>query len=97
VGSTTYTYDDMSCLTNETISLAPSHNNGAVTYGLDPVGNRTSVTSTVPDLTPISSATFTADDQFPTSIETYDPNGNVLTSEGQVARSRAAKRGNESV
>jgi uncharacterized protein RhaS with RHS repeats len=32
-------------LTNETISLAPSHNNGSASYGLDPVGNRTTETA----------------------------------------------------
>ncbi|MGA3034996.1 MAG: hypothetical protein ABSD70_17050, partial [Terracidiphilus sp.] len=33
-------YDGIYRLTGETISLAPSHNNGSASYGLDPVGNR---------------------------------------------------------
>jgi RHS repeat-associated protein len=43
--------------------------------GLDPVGNRTSATSTVSGFTPVS-GTFNLDDEM-TSSETYDQNGNV--------------------
>ncbi len=72
-----WTYDGIYRLTNETISLAPSGHNGATVYGLDPVGNRTSASSTIQDLAPIS-GTFNADDEL--ASETYDANGNVTVS-----------------
>ena len=76
-----WSYDGIYRLTNETISLAPSGKNGEVSYGLDPVGNRTSVTSTIPDFTPISGA-FNQDDEL--ASEGYDQNGNVIASGGKT-------------
>jgi RHS repeat-associated protein len=69
-----WSYDGIYRLTNETISLAPSGHNGSVGYGLDPVGNRLSDTST---LSGINSGTFgyNADDEL--SSESYDQNGNT--------------------
>jgi hypothetical protein len=43
-----WSYDGIYLLTNETIGSDPSHNNGSVGYGLDPVGNRLSASSTIP-------------------------------------------------
>jgi RHS repeat-associated protein len=79
--STSWTYDEINRLTNETISLDPANHNGSVSYGLDPVGNRTSAASTIAGLAPMS-GTFNADDQL--STETYDANGNVLSTGGKT-------------
>ena len=79
--SVNWTYDGIYRLTNETISLAPSKNNGAMSYGLDPVGNRTSVSSGIPDLSPVSGS-FNPDDEL--SSESYDQNGNVTASGGKI-------------
>jgi RHS repeat-associated protein len=76
-----WTYDGIYRLTNETISLAPSGKNGGVSYGLDPVGNRTSATSTIPDFTPISGM-FNQDDEL--ASENYDQNGNVTAADGKT-------------
>src|SRR6185437_14720682 len=43
-------YDGIYRLTNETIGSDPSHNNGSVGYGLDPVGNRLSESATLPGI-----------------------------------------------
>ncbi|MGO8758498.1 MAG: RHS repeat-associated core domain-containing protein, partial [Terracidiphilus sp.] len=76
-----WTYDGIYRLTNETISLDPSHNNGSASYGLDPVGNRTSATSSIPNLDP-SGGTFNADDEL--ASESYDANGNVTSTGGKA-------------
>ena len=70
-------YDGIYRLTQEAISLDPHSNNGTATYGLDPVGNRLSQTSSLPD---IQSGTFTYDPNDRLSTETYDSNGNTLVS-----------------
>jgi RHS repeat-associated protein len=75
-----WTYDGIYRLTNEAISLSPAGNNGSVGYGLDPVGNRQTETSSITGLAS-GSFTFNADDQL--STETYDANGNTLTSGGK--------------
>src|SRR5260370_10610459 len=54
----TYTYDGIYRLTNEAINGAPSGQNGAVGYTLDPVGNRTASTSS---LLAIAAATYSYD------------------------------------
>ena len=72
--SLTWNYDGIYRLTNETISGDPSQNNGSATYGLDPVGNRTSVNSSFNGFNPIA-GTYNADDEI--SSESYDANGNV--------------------
>ena len=69
-------------LTNETISLDPHSNNGSASYGLDPVGNRLSQTSTIPGIPTAGPFTYNAADRL--STETYDNNGNVLTSGGKT-------------
>jgi RHS repeat-associated protein len=77
-----WSYDGIYQLTNETIASDPLGTNGSVGYGLDPVGNRQSETSTVSG---ISSGTFSfnGDDEM-TSAETYDSNGNTLTTGGKT-------------
>jgi len=76
-----WTYDGIYRLTNETISLAPSGKNGTVSYGLDPVGNRLSDTSSLTGV-PSGSWSFNPDDEL--SSEAYDSNGNVLSTGGKA-------------
>jgi len=78
-----WTYDGIYRLTNETITLDPNTKNGSVDYGLDPVGNRLSQTSTLPGL---GSGAFSFDQNDRLSTETYDNNGNTLTSGGRAFR-----------
>jgi RHS repeat-associated protein len=75
----TWNYDGIYRLTNETISNDPTNNNGSVSYGLDPVGNRLSAVSS---LTSINSGSWTYNPDDEISSETYDANGNVLTAGG---------------
>lgn len=60
-------------LTGETISSAPSKVNGSVGYGLDPVGNRLTTTSTISGINS-GSVSFNPDDEV--LIESYDGDGN---------------------
>ena len=75
--SLTWSYDGIYRLTSEAISQDPAGKNGAVGYGLDPVGNRLSANST---LSGVSSGSFSYNIDDLLSIETYDSNGNTLTS-----------------
>ena len=72
-----WSYDGIYRLTQETISFYPHSNNGKATYGLDPVGNRLSQTSSLSALTS-GSYTFDANDRL--STETDDGNGDTLVS-----------------
>jgi len=76
-----WSYDGIYRLTNETISLDPHSVNGSVGYGLDPVGNRQSQTSSIPG---IGTGSFTYDPDDRLNTETYDANGNTLTSAGRT-------------
>jgi RHS repeat-associated protein len=76
-----WSYDGIYRLTNETISLDPHSVNGSVGYGLDPVGNRESQTSTIPG---IGTGSFTYDPDDRLNTETYDFNGNTLTTGGKT-------------
>jgi RHS repeat-associated protein len=76
-----WSYDGIYRLTNETISLAPSGKNGSVGYGLDPVGNRTSDTSS---LSGISSGSFSYNPDDELASESYDQNGNILATGGKT-------------
>ncbi len=76
-----WSYDGIYRLTNETISLAPSRNNGSVSYGLDPVGNRQSENSSLSGV-PSGSWSYNADDEL--SSETYDADGNVTAAGGKT-------------
>ena len=66
-----WSYDGIYRLTQETI------NTNAVSYGLDPVGNRLSQNSTI---TGIPSGTFGYDADDRLSTEQYDNNGNTVVS-----------------
>ena len=71
----TYTYNSDGRLTGEvSAGLSPAINNS---YGLDAVGNRTSLNG--------SSITYDANDRLTTSGHTYDANGNEMTVNGQAA------------
>jgi len=76
-----WSYDGLYRLTNEGISNDPAGNNGTLAYGLDPVGNRLSLSSTLAGILS-ATETYNANDRL--STETYDNNGNVLTSGGKV-------------
>jgi RHS repeat-associated protein len=77
----TWSFDGIYRLTSETISRDPAGKNGAVGYGLDPVGNRLSANST---LSGVSSGSYGYSLNDLLSIETYDSNGNTLTTGGKV-------------
>jgi RHS repeat-associated protein len=77
-----WTYDNIDRLTNETVSLDAHSKNGSVAYGMDPVGNRQSQTSTLPGI-PTASFSYDANDHI-VSTETYDNNGNTLMSGGNA-------------
>jgi RHS repeat-associated protein len=72
-----WTYDGINRLTSESITSDPSKNNGSVSYGLDPVGNRTSASSSLNGI-PSGNWSFNTDDEV--SSESYDSNGNVIAS-----------------
>ncbi len=72
----TYTYDALFRLKTETID-GDAQVNGQVSYTYDAVGNRLTRNSTVPGL-PSTTTTYNANDRA--QNETYDPNGNTLTS-----------------
>jgi hypothetical protein len=77
----TWNYDGVYRLTNETISVGPARANGTVAYGLDPVGNRKSETSTISGLNP-GSFNYNADDEVAT--DRYDLNGNAISTGGEA-------------
>ena len=74
----TYTYDDLYRLTNETVAGDTHGNSGAIGYTLDKVGNRLSRTSQLSTLNSQPSLTYNSRDWL--SGDTYDTNGNTLTS-----------------
>ena len=76
----TWNYDGIYRLTSEAVQ-DPSGANGEVDYTLDPVGNRTSTNSSLPGVPSVSLASFNLYDWL--SPETYDANGNTLTTGGK--------------
>ncbi|MGD0733384.1 MAG: DUF2341 domain-containing protein [Terracidiphilus sp.] len=76
-----WSYDGIYRLTNETIGGDPDHNNGSAGYRLDPVGNRLSLSSSLPGIES-GSFGYNADDEV--SSETYDSNGNTLATGGKT-------------
>jgi RHS repeat-associated protein len=76
-----WTYDGIYRLTNESIANDSSGNNGTVSYSLDPVGNRSSAVSS---LGGVSSGSWGYNSDDEVSSETYDANGNVLTTGGKT-------------
>ena len=75
-----YGYDTASRLTSETITGDPS-GSGALTYVVDPVGNRLSRTSTVAAL---GGQSFSYDSNDELTTDEYDVNGNTTTSDGHT-------------
>jgi YD repeat-containing protein len=77
--SITWNYDGINRLTSETITGGTV--SGAAAYSLDPVGNRSSASSS---LTGVSSGSrsFNADDEL--LSESYDANGNVTATGGKT-------------
>lgn len=72
-----YTYDELYQLTSETITGGTV--NGTIGYVYDPVGNRKTRTSTVAPVPP-QSFTYDANDRL--DSDTYDANGNTMSSGG---------------
>jgi RHS repeat-associated protein len=74
-----YAYDAASRLTSETITGDPSgaSGNGALTYSLDPFGNRQSLAST---LAALGAQTFSCDPNDQLTSDGYDLNGNTTSS-----------------
>ena len=77
----TWTYDGIYRLTNESIGSAPSGKDGSISYGLDPVGNRSSESSTLSGLDP-GTFTYNSDDEV--STDTFDNNGNTTATGGKT-------------
>jgi RHS repeat-associated protein len=78
--STVFNYDSVYRLLQETISGAAGSHNGVLGYAVDPVGNRTALNSTLPGI-PSATQVYDADDRL--TGDTYDANGNTLTSGGK--------------
>jgi RHS repeat-associated protein len=76
-----WTYDGIYRLTNEKVGTDPDSINGSVLYGLDPVGNRQSETSTLPGINS-GSFGYNVDDELAT--ETFDANGNTVATGGKA-------------
>lgn len=75
-----WSFDGIYRLTGETVS-GDQHYNGSVSYGLDPVGNRLSASSSLHGINS-GSFNYNADDEL--SGELYDANGNVTASGGKT-------------
>ncbi len=77
--NTQYSYDPIYRLLNENITGVPE--SGLLNYTLDQVGNRLALTST---LAALQSQTFSYDANDRISGDTFDDNGNTLTSGGHT-------------
>ncbi len=75
-----YGYDNDYRLQSETIASDPAGNNGAENYTYDQVGNRKTLTSTIPSLPGSISYNYDANDRL--STDSYDNNGNTISSGG---------------
>lgn len=78
-GSAAYTYSSIYRLTEESIARGPIQ--GGLNYGLDPVGNRLSLTS---GITAITSQAFTYTPNDRITADSYDTNGNLLAAGGNT-------------
>jgi RHS repeat-associated protein len=76
-----YGYDAVSRLESETVTGDVGGVNGAVTYVLDPTGNRSSRTSS---LTPIPTTTYSYDINDQLASDGYDLNGNTTSAGGHT-------------
>jgi hypothetical protein len=80
--SSTYGYDSIYRLTQESVSSAGVQaENGALTYGLDAVGNRQSLTSTLTAINGQATMSYNVNDRLQTN--SYDANGNTLGAGGK--------------
>jgi RHS repeat-associated protein len=77
--SISYGYDADYRLTSEAISGAPQGADGTVTYTYDPAGNRLQQSST---LSSVPSSVFSYDLNDQLTTDTYDANGNTVSSGG---------------
>jgi len=84
--SATWNFDGIYRLTGESVSNDPANKNGSVSYNLDPVGNRSSETSSLAGLDP-GSFTYNTDDEL--SGETYDSDA---TPPARAARASSTTR-----
>ena len=78
--SVAWNFDGIYRLTNESITGAAGNENGTASYVPDPVGNRTSATSSIPGLSPVG-GTFNSDDEL--ASESYDSDGNTIATAGK--------------
>jgi RHS repeat-associated protein len=74
-----YAYDNIYRLNSETISGAGAGPSGAVGYTYDPVANRAALSSALPAIIP-GTFTYDADDRM--AGDSYDANGNTVSSGG---------------
>ena len=79
--SVTWSFDGIYRLTGETITNDPAKVNGTVSYGLDPVGNRLTETSSLQGINS-GSFSYNADDEL--TGELYDADGNVTETGGKT-------------
>jgi RHS repeat-associated protein len=79
--SINWNYDGVYRLTSETIRSDPAKVNGTAACGLDSVGSRKSESSTISGLNP-GTFSYNVDDEV--STDTYDFNGNTLTTGGKT-------------
>ncbi|MBI3885552.1 MAG: RHS repeat-associated core domain-containing protein [Opitutae bacterium] len=77
--TSTFDYDSLYRLTNETLAGDTHGNNGIVAYGLDKVGNRETRTSSI-GAVPSATSSFNSRDWL--NSDTYDANGNTTVSVG---------------
>jgi RHS repeat-associated protein len=75
-----YGYDNDYRLQSESITSDPGGNNGAENYTYDAVGNRQTLTSTIPSLPGGMNYFYDANDRLTT--DTYDNDGNTISSGG---------------
>ena len=68
---------------SETVTADPGNNNGAESYTYDAVGNRKTLSSTIPSLTGSLSYTYDSNDRLTT--DTYDNAGNTISSGGTAS------------
>ena len=74
-----YAYDSLYRLTTETVTADPHNNNGVGSYTYDAVGNRKTLSTTIPPAGGIS-YTYDADDRL--GSDQYDGDGNTISSGG---------------
>ncbi len=78
--SLVYGYDNDYRLQSETITSDPGGNNGAENYTYDAVGNRQTLTSTIPSLLGGMNYSYDANDRL--ASDSYDNDGNTISSGG---------------